>query len=272
MKDNLVSIIVPCYNQAEYLSETLQSVLDQKYQNWECIIVNDGSPDNTEEVALEWVNKDSRFRYLNKLNGGLADARNVGISEALGEFILPLDSDDKISPRYLHAAIETFEKDSSIKLLYPKVMLFGAKDGEFNMPPYSYDLLLWQNMIVASAMYRKSDYLTTTGYNTNMKGGWEDWDFWLSLLNRDDKVIQLPDFHFFYRIKKESMVANLNRDWEKRQKLYWQIFQNHEDLYMKEESYITCRIERDRIKNSRQYKLGCKLMAPLSYIRRILKF
>ena len=62
----LISVIVPCYNQAQYLDECLQSVLDQTYQNWECIIVNDGSPDHTEEVAKKWTEKDPRFKYLKK--------------------------------------------------------------------------------------------------------------------------------------------------------------------------------------------------------------
>ena len=74
----LISVIVPCYKQVQYLDECLQSVLDQKYQNWECIVVNDGSPDRTEEVAKKWVKKDGRFRYIYKENGGLSSARNVG--------------------------------------------------------------------------------------------------------------------------------------------------------------------------------------------------
>ena len=266
-----VSIIVPCYNQAQYLSDALQSVLDQKHTDWECIVVDDGSPDNTEEVALEWCKKDSRFIYLKKENGGLADARNYGIEHSTGKYILPLDADDKISSGYLKDAVGILEINPSVKLLYSKVMLFGAKNGNFDMPAYSYDLLLWQNMIVASAIYRKTDFLKTTGYNTQMKGGWEDWDFWLSLLNRDDIVVQLPQYHFFYRIKEESMVATLNRDWNKRQRIYWQIFKNHEDIYMQQESYISCRMERDKILSSRQYKLGCKLMNPLSRLKRLFR-
>ncbi len=96
--EKLVSIVVPCYNQAHFLDETLQSVLDQSYSNWECIIVNDGSPDNTEDIAKQWCNKDYRFTYLYKENGGLCSARNAGISISKGEFILPLDSDDIIAP------------------------------------------------------------------------------------------------------------------------------------------------------------------------------
>ncbi|HAO28647.1 MAG TPA: glycosyltransferase family 2 protein, partial [Chryseobacterium indologenes] len=79
-----ISIIVPCYNQAIYLDECLQSVLDQTYGNWECIIVDDGSPDNTKEVTEKWIEKDNRFIYLHKENGGLSSARNAGIEAAKG--------------------------------------------------------------------------------------------------------------------------------------------------------------------------------------------
>ncbi len=92
----LISVIVPCYLQAEYLDECLQSVYDQTYSNWECIIVNDGSLDNTEEIAKRWLEKDNRFRYIYKENGGLSSARNAGIREAKGEWIQFLDSDDMI--------------------------------------------------------------------------------------------------------------------------------------------------------------------------------
>ena len=93
----LISVIVPCYNQAQYLDECLQSVLDQTYQNWECIIVNDGSPDHTEEIAKRWLEKDNRFRYIYKDNGGLSSARNAGIREAKGEYLFFLDSDDSLN-------------------------------------------------------------------------------------------------------------------------------------------------------------------------------
>lgn len=87
MTNPLISVIVPCYNQAQYLDECLQSVVEQTYPNWECIIVNDGSPDNTEEIALQWTEKDSRFIYIKKENGGLSSARNAGLEIAKGKWI-----------------------------------------------------------------------------------------------------------------------------------------------------------------------------------------
>ena len=86
MSNKKISIIVPCYNQVQYLDECLQSVLDQTYTNWECLIIDDGSPDNTEDLAKIWVEKDERFHYFKKENGGVSSARNFGIEKAKGGY------------------------------------------------------------------------------------------------------------------------------------------------------------------------------------------
>lgn len=101
----LVSVIIPCYKQAHFLNDALQSVYDQTIQNWECIIVDDGSPDNTKKVAYNWIYKDRRYRYFCQNNRGLSSARNLGLSVAYGEFIQFLDADDFILP-------EKFEKQT----------------------------------------------------------------------------------------------------------------------------------------------------------------
>ena len=97
MQKSIVSIIVPCYNYAALFREALDSVLAQTYDDWECIIVNDGSTDDTEEIALQYCQKDERFIYFYKENGGHSSARNYGIKKSKGEYILPLDPDDKIA-------------------------------------------------------------------------------------------------------------------------------------------------------------------------------
>ena len=88
-----VSIIIPCYNQAEFLEETLGSVLKQTHTNWECLIVNDGSTDVTEKIAQQFISKDQRFKYFFKENGGLSSARNYGLDQSTGNYIQFLDSD-----------------------------------------------------------------------------------------------------------------------------------------------------------------------------------
>lgn len=269
----VISIIVPCYNQAQYLPETLQTVLEQTYANWECIIVNDGSPDNTEEVALEWCGKDARFKYLKKENGGLSDARNYGIKHSLGKYILPLDSDDKISKDYTKEAIEVLEKDPAIKLVFCRAQLFGGDNQEWELLPYTYENLLFvRNCIYCSAIYKREDYNKTVGYNVNMIYGWEDYDFWISLLNKDDKVVKLDKIHFFYRTKDVSMRTLITK--EKEDYLRLQIFKNHQELYLQYINPITQFRELKEsklIENSLQYRIGGYVLAPFRYISKIFK-
>ena len=123
----LISIIIPCYNQVAFLPETLQSVLDQSYEHWECIIVNDGSLDNTEEVALEWCQKDSRFNYLKKENGGLSSARNAGLKIAKGEYIQFLDSDDILEKDKLLQQSSFFQ--TNIDIIVSGYRYFESSEG-----------------------------------------------------------------------------------------------------------------------------------------------
>jgi glycosyltransferase involved in cell wall biosynthesis len=206
-----ISVIVPCYNQARYLDECLDSVLTQTYENWECIIVNDGSPDNTEEIASKWVEKDTRFIYLKKENGGLSSARNFGIEKAGGEFILPLDADDKIDSTYIHQALLEFERQPTLKLVYCLAQKFGFENEFWSLPEFSLKSLALQNIIFCSAVYRKVDWQHIGGYDPNLTHGLEDWDFWLSLLKTGGEVKRLEFIGFFYRTKPDSMSINLRK-------------------------------------------------------------
>ncbi|MFV8440722.1 glycosyltransferase family 2 protein [Flavobacterium sp. LB2P44] len=205
-----VSIIVPCYKQAQYLDEALLSVLDQTYNNWECLIVNDGSPDGTLEVAKKWVAKDNRFRYFYQENGGLSSARNFGISNALGEFILPLDADDKIAPHYVSLAIESFQVNEFLKVVYCKGEKFGVEQGLWLLPDFSRTILVKGNMIFCCAMYRKSDWIKVGGYDKKLIYGLEDWEFWIAILKIGGEVRCLDYLGFYYRTKTESMIGSLN--------------------------------------------------------------
>ena len=223
-----ISIIVPCYNQAQYLDECLQSVLDQSYQNWECIIVNDGSPDDTENVASNWTAKDERFKYLKKENGGLSSARNEGIESAIGDWILPLDCDDKIATNYLQLAAEKFSENPTI--IYCDAEYFGDKKGKIKLQNYNYSTILIENLIFCTAFFKKEDWEKVKGYDENMKHGFEDWEFWLRILkNKTATVLKLTDVCFFYRIKENSMLATLEGDKKKQMQDY--ILNKHQEKY-----------------------------------------
>ena len=102
----LVSIIIPCYNQAKYLNETLESVCKQTHTNWECIIVDDGSSDDSATIISGFTKKDPRFIYIYKDNGGVSSARNLGIENAKGNYLQFLDADDLLSVNKLEISLK----------------------------------------------------------------------------------------------------------------------------------------------------------------------
>ena len=101
MENELISIVVPIYNVDNYLRQCLDSIQNQTYQNFECLLINDGSPDNSADICREYVSKDARFRYFEKENGGVASARNLGIKYSKGKYITFIDSDDWVDLDYL---------------------------------------------------------------------------------------------------------------------------------------------------------------------------
>lgn len=272
-----VSVIVPCYKQAEYLPETLDSVLAQTYPAWECIIVNDGSPDNTDAIAKAYLEKDIRFKYCHQENQGLASARNNGIVNSTGEYILPLDADDMIAPTYIEKAIVRFKQYPETKMVYCKGHTFGESNHPMDLVDYNYDTFIWGNCIFCSAVYKRSDYDQTNGYNPNMAHGLEDWDFWLSLLKKEDHIFRIDEILFYYRVKENSMVKDLVSHHLEENLI--QLCRNHPDIYkpyydrlVLYHSYTeeTERLKKEisNIQNSNAYHLGKLLLKPLKLFKR----
>lgn len=253
--DKKVSVIIPCYNQGEYIEETINSVLNQTYDNIEIIIIDDGSNDlNTIKILSNIENK-YQIKVERTKNQGLAMARNNGIRISKGEYILPLDSDDKIHETYIEKAVEIL-KDNKIGAVYSIAEFFGEKQGIWALKDFSYDKMLDENVVFCSAIFRKSDYDKTNGYNLNMKDGLEDWDFWLSLIEIGVKFKRIDEILFFYRFKEKSMLRNLKN---KQINMRTQIFKNHINLYEKK---INDNFEKKYIQNE---KLIYKIIGRIKY-------
>jgi glycosyltransferase involved in cell wall biosynthesis len=214
----LVSIIVPCYNQAQYLNECLESVLGQTYSNWECIIVNDGSTDSVEKVSKEWVKKDSRFKYLYQENTGLSSARNLGLNNAKGDFIQFLDADDIIDAKKILnsiSAIKTYEIPSVIVTNF-KMFQFDKFD---NLKPYcelkaqylSFDQILYgwdfKFTIPIHCGLFSSFLLKDFQFPEHIKAK-EDWIMWLFIFQKKVNAIFLDETLVFYRSHDASMTKD----------------------------------------------------------------
>ncbi len=114
MVKGLVSIITPCYNGAKYISETIESVISQNYTNWEMIVIDDGSHDNSAEIVREYCKKDNRIILLQQENKGSAAARNNGIRNANGQYIALLDADDLWMPQFLESQINFMNEKNAV--------------------------------------------------------------------------------------------------------------------------------------------------------------
>ena len=273
--ESLISIIVPCYNSAPFLRETLDSVLNQTGTNWECIIVDNGSTDDSKIIAEEFSRKDSRFVSILQPIRGVSAARNFGIAKSNGKYILPLDGDDLIAPTYLQKAAKILDENEKIKLVYCEVEFFGEWTGKWNLPSFSIKQMLFENIVFCTSLFRRSDFDKTNGYNEAMITGYEDWDFWLTLLNDDNDVFRIPEVLFYYRIRKSSRNNSLDTD--KLRTLRKQIFEHHKELYLSKlrisdlvYDYYLVKDTIGNYKNSEEYIWGSRILPIVKFIKRIL--
>lgn len=204
----LVSIIIPCYNQGEYIEETLQSVLSQTYENIEIIIINDGSTDNSDETISNLIKEKPSIQYIPIANGGVSKARNIGISKASGKFVLPLDADDIILPEYTKMAVEEFKKDPALIVVTALGEFFGEDNGPMNLPEFSMKKMLHGNIIYCPSFFKKDDWEKIGGFDEKMTH-LEDWDFYIRLTNLNpEKIKRLNYTALRYRIKEPATARN----------------------------------------------------------------
>jgi len=224
-----VSVIIPCYNHGQYIGEAVQSVLNQTYQDFEIIIVNDGSTDADTNSILN-NHSMPKTRVLNTTNQGLASARNNGIREARGKYILPLDADDKISSNYLEETVSILDNNQKVGIVYCEAQFFGEVNGKWELPEYSLDAMLQDNIIFCSGLFRKAEWERVGGYNPSLVDGWEDYDFWLCLIELGLLVYKVPKIMFYYRVSFNSMVRSKSIDQKVR--AFVRIFNRHESLFV----------------------------------------
>jgi glycosyltransferase involved in cell wall biosynthesis len=232
-----VSVIIPCYNHAQFILEALESVINQTFNDFQCLIIDDGSTDNTKQIVLDWIKTDGRFKYYYQDNSGLSKARNYGISLSLGSYILPLDSDDKISDNYIEKCVIALNANSEIKIAYGEAYFFGNSKKKWNLDTYNFEDILYKNMIYCTGLFRKQDWERVGGYDENLKKGLEDWEFWIHILKNGGEVIKLNNCFFYYRLKDNSMIidAVINNSYGYNSRLY--IFEKHIDVYRKTNFY-----------------------------------
>lgn len=205
-----VSVVIPAYNQAQYLSGAIESVLAQTYQDYEIIVVNDGSTDNTAEVATRF---EPDIRYIYQKNQGLAGARNTGIRHARGQYIALLDSDDLWLPTFLEEMMALAAANPDAAVFYGGMHYIDANGSPLSQqggikstpPEEMYRTLLRANHLVPSATMLKRSIVVEAGLFDIAFRRLQDWELWIRLLRQGQTFIGLDQCLLQYRIHGESL-------------------------------------------------------------------
>lgn len=213
-----VSIIVPCYNQAQYLDEALQSVFNQTYTNWECIIVNDGSSDSTEKIASKWCDSDLRFRYFYKENGGISSARNLALDNVIGDYLQFLDSDDILDKNKLQISLDTLKESSNLNIVISNFRMFTTKvtkssapfcDLKYELLNFNSALLKWESVFSIPIHCGFFDIRFFEEFRfSNKLDLREDWIMWLFIFQKVSKVYFIDQTLVYYRLHPKSVTSD----------------------------------------------------------------
>lgn len=216
LADYRISVVIPCFKYARFLPEAIESVVSQTVPVFEIIVVNDGSPDDTREVTRSQIRRfpNHRIILVDKPNGGLSDARNAGIEAASGEWLLPLDADDRFDPTFVAKAIAGLRSDPSRNLAFANCLSFGAKTGIWRPSDYSLGTLAFHNLFPYASIFSKELFVRAGGYDRALPWAGEDYSLWLALGQLGLKPFRIDEPLFLYRQHPEgSMYSELMKRW-----------------------------------------------------------
>jgi glycosyltransferase involved in cell wall biosynthesis len=202
-----ISVVIPCFNHGEFLHEAVASVTNLGRVDIELIVVDDGSTDDRTRAEVGKVEAHG-IKVIRQQNRGLAAARNTAISSSQGEYILPLDADDRLRSGWIDRGIEVLDSNPKVGVVYGDAEPFGIRVGRWETGLFDASRLLEANYIHASALYRRSVWEQNSGYDGTMPvQGLEDWDFWIGALEHGWQFVYIPEIFFEYRQSPESMIT-----------------------------------------------------------------
>ncbi len=251
-----MSIIVPVFNTGDTLISTVESILSQTYNNIETILVNDGSTDQGTLDQLGGLV--GQVAVINQQNRGLPAARNVGVRASRGKYVICLDSDDCIDKKYVERIVKAFIKsdDDNLAVVSTLVQAFGVSHEQWSVPDYDPAKLKYSNVLPVASAFTKAAWEKSGGYDESFKKGFEDWDFWISVVEKGYhwKVIKTP--LFYYRRKANSMITSANKS---RDEICRIIINKHRSFYGSEnEAEILAKMQAAEKNNSKKRSVVSK--------------
>lgn len=272
-----VTVIIPCYNDGEYIIQALQSIYNQTLLPDKIIIVDDGSEINTQKV-LAGI-KHPLLQIIRQENQGVSAARNTAIAAAKTDFIVNLDADDYYETTFIAEAVTILNTLPTVGVVSSYCSTFNSKGSIEIIKPIGGNVtdFIVINSGRASAMFRKNCWELVGGFDEKMLRGYEDWEFWIAITKNNWFVSIIPKVLSHYRIKERSRdrVAIINHDFELRH----YIFNKHREVYLANFDFYCVellrqnsllRISLKNAKESKEFFLGKMLMEPLRFVKKIV--
>lgn len=208
----LISVVVPCHNHGRFMLDTLRSLRAQTLQDFEVIVVDDGSTERRTLRLLALLKRMTTIRLILQPNAGPGAARNLGIRHASGRYICCLDSDDCLADSYLEKCAVVLESDLGIRLVHGWIKFFGSETGirhTFDLHP---GLLRFVNHLGVSAVFHRDDWIRVAGFSESRELLYEDWDFWMRMSGMGIRGKVLKEPMLFYRKHGASRLTQANRN------------------------------------------------------------
>lgn len=274
---NLISIIIPCYNDAEYIEQAVLSALNQTYTNKEVIVVDDGSNAETKAVLKKLEPKITKL--ITQENKGQSTARNVGINEAKGEYILILDSDDFFEDTFCEKAIQVLLNNNEVKIATCEAnLLFSDGSKEVYKPRGgSISNFIYSNGALGTSLFKKEDWQNCGGYDESMRKGFEDWEFFIRLLKNGGTVEVINEPLYNYRKRTNSTTSKANTI---KYDLQYYIYTKHKALYVADYDNFVAKLLENASNMEKQlekqfqkidFQIGNKILKPFRFIKSFFK-
>jgi len=273
----LVSVIIPCYNHGEFVNGAIECIRNQTYQNFEIIVVDDGSNDNTTRKILQDIDYPD-VQVFFKENGDVASARNYGIVRSIGQYILTLDSDDRFHPTFVGKAVVVLNQNPEVGMVTSYISrIYSDRNVKVKKTGGDISTFVKEHESSASLLFRYQCWQEAGGYDEDIHG-FEDWEFAINVTKRGWTVHSIPEYLFIYRnIDEESMY---NRVLPKRPEIINYMIHKHKEtfkefagqvIYDREKEIKELKESVDQLKNSVTFKIGSLMLAPNRWFKSLKK-
>ena len=245
-----VSIIITCFNQGKLVEESIMSALNQTYRNVQAVVVDDGSSDGETVLTLKRLDEEhENLLLIRQENKGVSNARNNGLYNADGEYVVFLDGDDILSEKYIEQTFKALKKTNA-KMAFSHTKLFGNINRIWYLEEPDYERMLIKNMIPLTCLISKKDACEIGGFCEEFTKGIEDWDFWVRFFKSGDRVARVNSPLFFYRQQIDSRNAKMKKSNKDTTEMIKLLHEHNSEIYksldQKKKNTLSGRIKRSK--------------------------